>query len=325
MSQSILSENGFDCIRRSEFKTIVENYHSKRGIRLWNIPSISSETSKPWDLYSGDRLEAFENDDTFGSEFLRGVSQGYESLVSDKSILLHDGGEQFLRLPYVHRGSKEYRNKIRNKFHAIARNFSGRSVIFLTVSPRGAGSPYSSFLQMKELMNPFMSWIQERMGYRPRYVWSFEPTQRGYPHFHMVLEAYLLPEPNDIVGWFKSKGMDIGPSGVELKRVTKNHKRQVVAYLMKYISKQVENPEWAGLLFLTKLRSWSCSRSLGLSPTEGRLDQFKEKVWIFIGIFHQRILSMVLDHPDNYENPQKIIQDIRSINWYVETDVLFSN
>ena len=75
-----------------------------------------------------------------------------------------------------------------------------------------------------------------RHGMKARYVWALEATQRGRPHYHVLVQlpyGVRMPKP-DSQGWWKH--------GITQRKIA----RRAVGYLAKYASKAGRAITWKG-------------------------------------------------------------------------------
>ena len=99
--------------------------------------------------------------------------------------------------------------------------------------------------------------------------------------------------------WWRDHGLGT-ESGVWIERF-KGSPRKVISYILKYITKTHESPEWNAILTLTRKRSWGMSRDFSsLAPPKG-VEQF-QLIWVYMGtvsVYEAEVIVEVLgfDHP----------------------------
>ena len=222
---------------------------------------------------------------------------------------------------YKYRGDESYKNDIAKKIRRMSGKWNPKiKGQALTISARAEGDPFLIFIEMKNLINNFLMWLWKVRGERrinpetgrlkmyPRkcnYMWSIEPTKRGYIHFHFVFETKRILPPGmkkeKMVEWWQSQGIDIQGPGIDISDVRKD----VIRYIMKYITKGQTSGEWNALLTMTRKRGWGASRGLtqldegmGLSTPKGcRIIQTDieedDKVWLFVGVFSNDFIKWI--------------------------------
>jgi hypothetical protein len=245
-------------------------------------------------------------------------------------MLFHDG-ENYLQIPQTVRGTKKYQARIGRKFDLIRdymaeKNLPAVHVRLSPLAPYGA-SPHDSLLRMKEILNPFLSFIQKKLGYRPEYIEVIEPTERGHCHYHILfigmnylLQKHLLDE------WFEAQGLG-NKSGVWIEnlRDSKEASEKILGYLIKYISKPSRDPCWSGLLGLTRKREWSMSNRLRAKLLKFQEERKRPSVftctvksnsnlqsnWEYIGTYDNVLIEALLG--DSPPSPEEFKSDLAEI------------
>jgi hypothetical protein len=267
----------------------------------------------------------------FLSEFAIRRLQYYE----EQRIVIWNQDLGYRYIPVTVRGMKYYRLKIEEQFQLLHDfMFENRlSCVHLRVSPRaGPGkSPLTSLIEMKEFLNPFLSFVQRTLGYRPFYVWAIEPTKRGHCHYHIIFVgiSWLMPKEK-IDKWFTDHGY--GTSAgiyVETLRADTRVKAgkelyKLLNYLIEYVSKPQSDMKWQGLLTLTRKREWGMSsklrqillayaeRRLRLSCNIGRTNSTAYHEWIFIGIMSLTMIEELIG--DKNPPPDELMSDLMDIS-----------
>lgn len=133
---------------------------------------------------------------------------------------------------------------------------------------------------ISQFLGAVREWMRRR-GYKPRYVWVLEKTQRGRPHYHVLLwlpRREKLPKP-DARGWW--------PHGLTRCEFA----RRAVGYIAKYASKAQDAFKVRGARLYgvggidcggrDELSWWRLSRWLReLVPTVGRVDRVSFVGWV---------------------------------------------
>jgi hypothetical protein len=240
------------------------------------------------------------------------------SCYEQQRLLLFDSStEEYAKVKLLARGMPEYQAKQGDFFEdlrdwAIAR---AQPCVHVRLSPRAPDgtSPLDSLVSMKSIVNKFVSWLQTRLDYRPKYVWVIEPTKRGHCHIHMLFFGveYLI-QKDKVDSWWRKQGLG-DESGVWMEGVIEPQK--MLGYMIKYLLKEtgsLGSMEWQGLLTLTRRREYGVSNDLRTSVNawksrqEARESQDSEsdgltcigltnsKCWQAVGIFDIALLDAFL-------------------------------
>lgn len=129
--------------------------------------------------------------------------------VKDKTIILKmkeevaarsPSGRHYLFIPYETRfNSTEMQMETLNRYDAVwteATHYFKRAVhLMLTTDPKRFKNLYEANRHFSIAFNRFMSYLQKRLGYRPKYVSSYEYTESGLMHVHCIVFGipYLMP------------------------------------------------------------------------------------------------------------------------------------
>ena len=234
----------------------------------------------------------------------------YLAYCNGRRILLRriEDGKMW-SLPYVVRGTATYKTKTHNRMLDIASDWRNhknwQKAMFITIAPRAVGSQWQIHKQVKFYWSAFMDWLRKRFLIG-NYMWAMEPTQRHYSHYHLVVQGRhpkgLMAQ--EILSWWKSKGMDIEDPGVDVQYSRKDPS----TYAMKYVAKGTGDKLWSSMLWLTGGRIWGVSRGLGRG--EGRLSQNENPEWECLGSVSNLYIDEILSGRLAYE-------DIGSINWHL--------
>ena len=237
-------------------------------------------------------------DDPRPDEWLATFWERYVDRAESNRIVLHKGGA-YITLPYLYRGHRKYKEKQERKIDEIGKTWNKRTPgVLLTINPRGTGSPLRAYYSIKSNINRFMSWITKRKeGHRCRYIWCIEPTQRGYCHFHFIIEAKWIAPVKDILEWWQSQDVDIESPGVDLEAV--KGVGQVQRYISKYVSKGFNDLKFLSLLYLTGGRTRGASNSFFHGLGRG-LKTNSNPEWQYLGAFPIDYISwlMRITYPD---------------------------
>lgn len=245
--------------------------------------------------------------------------------------MLYWDGEKYLQIPMTTRGTEKYQARIGRRFKLISEYMAEKNLpaVHVRLSPlaRFGASPMDSLLRMKEILNPFLSFIQKKLGYRPEYIEVVEPTKRGHCHYHILFIGmnYLL-QKHLIDEWFESQGLG-NKSGVWIEnlRDSKEASQKILGYLIKYISKPTNDPNWSGLLGLTRKREWSMSNRL-----RSKLLKFQEErkrpsvftsivksnsnlepTWEYVGTYDNVLIEALMG--DSPPSPEEFKSDLAEI------------
>lgn len=274
-------KDGWDLFTRQDLKTILYGDQDLKLTGYFNR-SRSLDLRKlglPLGWLHGEQ-ETLENiglqGPGLGRRFLVAHCDSYQEYCKKRRICLFadDGSAgRWLFMPYTYRGSADYQKGVAIKIRKASEKWplsnKGSRVrgVELRISIRGRGSPLLPFLQLKNYLNSFLMWLWKARGYRRRnpengrmklfprkcsYMWSIEPTKRGYAHFHIMFATKYLIKVKKIVKWWMKQGLDIETTGIHIDKI----RSDVIGYMMKYITKTHESGEWNSLLSLTRKRSW---------------------------------------------------------------------
>lgn len=267
----------------------------------------------------------------FLSEFATRRLQYYE----EQRVVIWNQDLGYRYIPVSVRGMAHYRRNVEEQFTLLHDYmFENRlSCVHLRVSPRAGNgvSPLDSLIGMKKFLNPFLSFIQRTLGYRPFYVWAVEPTKRGHCHYHILfIGISWLMSKEKLDAWFKSHGYG-GSAGIYVEalradtRVKAGHDLyKLLNYLIEYVSKPQSDMKWQGLLTLTRKREWGMSsklrqilsayaeRRLRLSRNVGETNSTTSDVWVFIGIMSKTMIDELIG--DKNPPPDELMSDLMDIS-----------
>jgi len=185
--------------------------------------------------------------------------------------------------------------------------------VHVRLSPRAefGRSPLDSLLDVKGIVNRFLSWLSTRLGYRPHYVWVVEPTKRGHGHIHFLfIGTDWLIGKERLDSWFTDQGLG-DKSGVWIERLREPDHLQmnfdgtpanrpadlVLGYLIKYLLKPHSDQHWCGLLSLTRKREWGMSNNLRSKIARWKEESEKERL-TSIGLTNS-------NSPDPFSDPRE--------------------
>lgn len=116
------------------------------------------------------------------------------------------------------------------------------TLLTLTVDPSKHESPYAAWLWGKSVLRKTLYDLQKALGRDVRYFWKLEVQGNGFPHWHIVLDTRIGRHEFDIAlralasRWLHGSSIQ----GIDIKRIRKGS----VKYLLKYVSKNGEWPDW---------------------------------------------------------------------------------
>jgi len=129
--------------------------------------------------------------------------------VDDKIIILKlkdevadrsPSGQHYLYIPYQTRfNSQEMQLETLFRYDQIwdtaSLRFKRAVHLMLTTDPKRFKNLYEANRHFSISFNRFMSYLQKRLGFRPKYVSSYEYTESGLMHVHCIIFGipYLLP------------------------------------------------------------------------------------------------------------------------------------
>lgn len=264
------------------------------------------------------------------SDYLAEFSEKKIQYYLGRSMVYWDG-EKYLLIPLTVRGTKKYQAKIGRKFDLLKdfmaeNNLPAVHVRLSPYAPYGA-SQLDSLLGMKETLNPFLSFIQKKIGLRPLYVWAVEPTERGHCHYHILfIGMNYLMQKHYLDEWFESRGLG-NKSGVWIEnlRDSKEASEKILGYLIKYISKPSKDPYWSGLLGLTRKREWGMSSRLRFKLIKFQEERKRPSVftctvksnsnlqstWEYIGTYDNVLIEALMG--DSPPSPEEFKSDLAEI------------
>lgn len=246
---------------------------------------------------------------------LKGLHGRYLSYAASRRIVLHrelEDGNEYRSHGYVVRGAPEYTRKMKSRVWQIGDTWQRLRLpkgTAIRVSTRQVGSIWQHYLGMKKDWTRFMNWL--RMEYAGTiYVWTTEPTKRGYCHYHIVCARLYQGGPlaQRILQWWQRRGHDIEDGGVEVKPV----RREAISYVLKYQSKQCHNRLWNAILWLSGRRSLGVSRALsGLAGPHQGPEQTNSQSWTLLGVLPAALVEWIEhDRPP----PEDIIDMMRALD-----------
>lgn len=247
---------------------------------------------------------------------------------NDQWLVMHNEEAGFVSIPICCRGMVEYQDKQKEKFKKL-RNWMAEThqpVVHLRLSPRApAGlSPLTALIELKAQVNPFMSWLQKQLGFRPLVLWTTEPTARGYGHLHFLfIGCNFLISKEKIDNWWSERGMGTSAGvWIESLRGSAETADKVLGYCIKYITKPQYDARWAGLLTLTRKREWGMSNRIYLKiarhEANKSLSVFTSTVktnsnWTIVGVLSEaEIRGLIHGKKASFQAVQDDLSDIRS-------------
>jgi hypothetical protein len=291
-------------------------------------------------VYNFDDYDVYQNPSEFLELFNNKRLETYRSL---RMVLWHpDHG--YATSPVIVRGMDTYRKRVESRLEKLHdyMQYNKLDAVFVTISPRsGVGkSPLDSLLEMRDMLNPLMSFVQSQLGYRPHYLWAVEPTKRGHCHYHILfIGVSRLFDKSILDNWFINRGLGNG-AGIYMTSFRHGKKHQaknlyaLLNYLIEYISKPTHDAKWSGLLALTRKREWGMSQRLAhiLSSwtppkDEGSLgnterltqketsenDEIEPLEWLFIGVLSEFEIEYLITDRPKPPDPDDLIRDIQEI------------
>jgi len=109
-------------------------------------------------------------------------------------------GQHYLYIPYQTRfNSQEMQLATLFRYDQVwdtaSLKFKRGVHLVLTTDPKRFKNLYEANRHFSTAFNKFMSYLQKRLGYRPKYVSSYEYTESGLMHVHCVIFGipYLMP------------------------------------------------------------------------------------------------------------------------------------
>lgn len=216
-----------------------------------------------------------------------------------RHLILHEKTEnEYHAVKPVVRGTEKYKRKISDKINVLKEYLdeNPQPATLLTLSPRNDGNPVEGLRQLKGVPNDIVAYIRQLRGWFDidKYYWTLEPTERGYPHIHMLILGVNLEStlnPHETVGkWWAKHGY--GESqGVDVEGLNAHESKEgVAAYMVKYLNKNIENDWFNGMIFLAGSRTLQFSEELnqiavGLLRSESKVKEESDKKWVPIGLF----------------------------------------
>lgn len=268
-------------------------------------------------------------------EFLKRFEERFREHADSNDILLHNPlSNEYLRLPYSYRGSKEYRDKLDNKLENLKDwiEMENKTLIHLRLSPRvdNYTSSLESYLKVRDIWNNLNNALTKKLKRKDNIEDNFEyfkvpePTDKGHIHLHILIPTdrpYLVDKSWLDKYWYDHNLGD--QAGVWIERIESRDKtgRKTLDYITKYLNKTTNNPYWSGLLRITRSKGYSCSKKVSLAMnTDHWVESFdnigdlvdslaidfgrptKTHSWEFVGAFDSSFLDWAdyrnLDPPD---------------------------
>ncbi len=211
--------------------------------------------------------------------------ENYLYAIDSKSIVLRhkEDKERFMLVGYTTRfNSERRRRKLLARYDYAwsyaTQHYKDGVFLTLTTDPSQFSSIYEATMAISWAWNSFMSWLQKKLGKRPKYIKVLEFTKKGLPHLHVVFfDVSYLAEHEEITEEWNRLGQGIinyeyaiiNKNGrwVWRKRRPRDAGRSVKQYLKKYLLKTVSMKDSAlgtlALYWVTNRRFYSTSRELG--------------------------------------------------------------
>lgn len=136
----------------------------------------------------------------------------------------------------AYNGSVLYK-RLTGRFHSYR-----PTLVTLTVDPAKHENPYAAWLWGKSVLRKALYDLQQALGRDIRYFWKLEVQGNEFPHWHIVLDTRIGRHEFDIALRALASRWLAGSSiqGIDFKRIRKGS----VKYLLKYVSKDGEWPDW---------------------------------------------------------------------------------
>lgn len=116
------------------------------------------------------------------------------------------------------------------------------TLLTLTVDPSKHKSPHAAWLWGKSVLRKTLYDLQQALGRDIRYFWKLEVQGNGFPHWHIVLDTRIQRHEFERAlraiasRWLAGSSIQ----GIDFKRIRKGS----INYLLKYVAKDGEWPEW---------------------------------------------------------------------------------
>ena len=265
-------------------------------------------------------LNSFDESNDFVNDFL-----DWRSYTQDKVIVLqHDESGDLLKIPWTTRFDESYRKKLYARFMTLVRSLerSSCSVIFgtLTVDPKKL-SKIAALRKCKAAWHNLHMLLNSRWKARGHskgidYVCCVEPHRSAMVHLHFLIFWAVPSDFVDDSSWVDRFNttkqvwvrVQVSPSldrawqkygfghinQFEGVRFDSGRMKQVASYLLKYVSKQHANVEFAAALWATKVRSYSASKLITALMLQS-VSVVKDKVWSFVGVLSSIIVDSYSD------------------------------
>jgi len=261
-----------------------------------NLKSLSRKYATGWD--EAWRMGSFSNPP---AEFLTHTYLAYLDHARKRKIVLKkiegkEDADDYLVLPYRYRGSKEYMGRSIHKFERLRKwaQDTDQMFIHITLSPQTTlfDSQVDCLFSMRDKRNTLLQYLRDKVDGKLEYIWVMEPTERGFPHFHLLVFAPWIPEIEDLAQWWEDNGLG-EKQGVDWsKPYDPQRAGRIVGYLTKYLSKTfgkmamgedyaegvdtgdglTDFPKcpggnkklllWSAILWITRSRSYSASEGI---------------------------------------------------------------
>lgn len=301
--EEVVDCSNFD-LSRSSLEDLFKKKMSNGRVR--NLRNLVEKANLPWLWSDGKDVEL----DISPSEYLvRFMRAYYEKISNERVVLANETDGELECFPVSCRGSARYSADCIDKKERLEKylkeDYEKEAVVFMafTLSSERAYDIWEAFEIYRECMNHIASQFQNEthFGYRPNYLWVFEPHESGYPHLHLVVFENNIPNVEKIASWWSEDYTEgkAGYNGVDWERIpTREAYSRVCSYISKYVVKTLtfEDMEasqdsedlrlfWLGMLWLSGRRSWSYSREIGNVMLYGLVVGWTNSTRFLLGAF----------------------------------------
>lgn len=307
LCQWLYTENGLNLIRRTHYSNSPEIapkgiYSMPRRARKERYQALTIATRRPM-ISPVDRHKIQQNFDTYLED------------VNDRSIILcrkedeKNPQAQLYFLPYRTRFTDNGRKKKNLDTYEAIWEFTPllyRTAVFvtLTTDPKMHRSAYHANRHFQRSLNRFMSRLNKKLGYRPKYLNVHEFQKNGLLHSHIIIYGldYLLHQSQLSDIWKQcGQGSIVYVYGLRHNGTSWNWSRakpkdakkggSVDSYLKKYLKKSLFSPDELELYWAFNKRFFTYSKALKpASPPRGRLGP----AFAFIGSARSDEISVTL-------------------------------
>lgn len=290
--------NNSNKIRVFDLRNGVE-YRSSRynKVALDGFPTVYGGLFRSKELMKNDKSKRFGYYSSLINSALFNFAESqfkkYLDYSSDRYIIFKNSfSNRRISVPLENRFSNSYSNKIKKRVSWLCHRYSNNNCVLVTLTfnpEKWYNDKYDMWMSAKKELNRFLCGVRRYFDYHslviPDYFCCIEAMKgrpdnnfigKGLPHFHI-----LFFNCSRLMDWRKIKKL-WNNGFIWINRSSDRKKiRKPIDYVAKYVTKTFCKSDESNLLvqslvWLFGVRSYSCSRKLGLYPLNS---PFHSDIW----------------------------------------------